>query len=310
MPLRCPECREALDAGGACPRGHRFEEREGVLALLGKESAQRLDEFTRAIERVRAAQGRRITDEAAYESLPFGRATAGDFHWRLRALDLAVVRRLLRGLRSLTILDVGAWNGWLSHRLAALGHRVTAIDYFVDPHDGLGARRFYSTTWRAIQMDLADLSLLDERFDVVVLNRCLQFAPDPTRFAAAALEKVAPGGWLVLTGLEIFRRPGAKAARVEAMLRAHRERYGFELFLVPTRGYLDRGDEVGLEGLGVRLRPYPRLIPANLLAVLDPSRPRHCYGVLAHRSRAAATLDDGEEVRYVGTVPPVARVEP
>lgn len=297
MSLRCPDCREPLDGERSCRNGHRFEERDGVLSLVAAGFGQRLVAFTRALRRVRQEQGRRLEDPAAYEDLPGGARVRGDFHWRLRRYDLAVLERLIDARRRLAVLDVGAWNGWLSHRLAARGHEVTAVDYFDDPFDGLGARRFYSTSWRAIQMDLTDLSLLDEEFDLVVLNRCVQFATDPVRFVAQAGERVAPGGLLVMTGLEFFLDPRVKAARVAAEVEAHREAHGFDLFLFPTRGLLDGRDLGALERLGVRFHPYPRLRWANLGARLVPTRPRHAFGVLPRAERGATWLDGAGDKR-------------
>lgn len=291
MTLRCPDCREPLDGERVCRNGHRFEERDGVLSLVAAGFGQRLATFTRALRQVRREQGRRLEDPAAYEELPSGTRVRGDFHWRLRRYDLAVLERLIDLRQRLTILDVGAWNGWLSHRLASRGHEVTAVDYFDDPFDGLGARRFYSSSWRAIQMDLSDLSVLGQKFDLVVLNRCVQFATEPVRFVARAAERVAPGGLLVMTGLEFFLDPRAKAARVAAEARAHREAHGFDLFLFPTRGLLDGDDLRALERLGIRFRPYPRLRLANLRARFLPTRPRHAFGILRHAERGSASLD-------------------
>jgi 2-polyprenyl-3-methyl-5-hydroxy-6-metoxy-1,4-benzoquinol methylase len=206
-------------------------------------------------------------------------AVQDDFQWRLRRYDLAVVRRLLSGRRGQRILDVGAWNGWLSHRMADDGHLVTAIEYFVDEFDGLGAKKFYSTSWQAIQMDLADLHVLDESFDVILLNRCVQFFPQPAAYVAQAKAQLAPGGLLLVTGMELFRDPRVKAARVADMLRAHRQQNGFELFLTATKGYLDFGDKAQLQAQGVQVKGYRPLLPANVKAMLRPTLPYHAYGI-------------------------------
>ncbi|MBC8076476.1 MAG: hypothetical protein H7Y32_10415, partial [Chloroflexales bacterium] len=66
---------------------------------------------------------------------------------------------------------------------------------------------------------------------------------------------------------------------VAVLCQRYQVQYGFELFLAPTRGYLDFGDKTALELLGVALRPYPQLWRANLRALLRPARPWHAYGV-------------------------------
>ena len=280
MHFLCPSCREPLPASLACVCGQSFGLRDDVLVLLEQEFGRRLDQFTQAFSAVRAVENRRLLDGQAYEALPFGSAVQDDFQWRLRQYDLAVVRRLLNGRRSQRLLDVGAWNGWLSNRMADDGHLVTAIDYFVDEFDGLGAKKFYSTAWQAIQMDLTDLHVLDVSFDVIILNRCLQFFPQPAAYVALAKAKLAPGGLLIVTGMELFRDPHVKAARVADMLHVHRQRYGFELFLTPTKGYLDFDDKAQLQTQGVQVKSYRPLLPANVKAMLQPTLPYHAYGVL------------------------------
>lgn len=280
MGLRCPTCRAPLDQALACANGHRFAERQGVLRLLDAGFAAELDRFLGRLEPIRAAEGRRLLDPAAYPLLPLG---SRHHEWRLRRYDLALLRRLLRGLRPagarLRVLDVGAWNGWLSNRLAEDGCEVTAVDYFADPHDGLGARQFYRSQWRAIQLDLLGLDALEPEYDVVVINRCLQFAPDPAAFVRQARLLLATGGLLAATGIECFADPRAKAASVRRRLAEHLARHQFDLFLRPTKGYLDRGDLGALAAAGLRCRPYPQLWLANLKARLRPARGRHLYGV-------------------------------
>lgn len=286
MPYRCPTCREPLDPAGAiCTNGHRYAETGGVLRLISDDFARQLAPFTVALETYRTLLGRRTLDPAAYEALPYGPAVASDREWQQRQYDLALVRQLAQraGRDRQRVLDVGAYNGWLSHHLAEWGHAVTGLDPFADPCDGLGARRFYRAPWRAVQMDLRDLSVLDEQYDLVILNRCLAFFPDPAHYLRHAQSRVAPGGRLVALGLQIFVDSRAKAAQVQGRAAAYRERFGQPFFLWPTRGYLDAADQAGLEAAGLRLRPYRQLWLPNLRARLDPRRPRHFYGMWVAR---------------------------
>jgi SAM-dependent methyltransferase len=278
--MRCPVCREVFDPSRErCPGGHAFPTVDGVLRLVEPGFNARLSAFLHGFEGLREADGRRLRDPSVFPRLPFATELRHDPEWRMRRYDLAVIRRLIAGRAALSVLDVGAWNGWLSHNLAAAGHRVTAVDYFTDPLDGIGAHRFYETRWRPIQLDLRDLSVLDERFDLVVLNRCVQFFVDPPAMAAGAAERVADGGILVMTGLEVFADPRVRQRGLEALDERLR-RHGLEPF-VPIKGYLDRADEAGFRSLGIELRRYPqtRMRLAVLRSLLDRRRGRPCYGV-------------------------------
>jgi 2-polyprenyl-3-methyl-5-hydroxy-6-metoxy-1,4-benzoquinol methylase len=259
---------------------------DGVLVLLKQSFRRRLAVFTARLEQFRAAEGKRLLDHSVYEQLPDAHALRHIFEWRLRRYDLAVVSELLRNRPAQSILDVGAWNGWLSHRLAAQGHQVTAIDYFTDRYDGLGARAFYSTSWRAIQMDLTDLSPLDERFDVVVLNRCLQYFNDPAAYVMQLCEKVLPGGWLIATGLAFYQASGVQARTLAALQERYRNDYGMELFSHPCKGYLDFVDRARLAASGLALHPYRQLLAANVKSFFLPWRPRYNY-LIYHKGEAA-----------------------
>lgn len=275
----CPECRLAIDSQTLrCSSGHRFERRDGVLDLLSAELRLELEESRAGLQEHRDRLARRIFDEAVFDSLPEG--LADDFEWRLRCHDLELVRRLLLGRDRVSILDVGSHNGWLAHHLAEAGHEVTAVDFFDDPQDGLGARRFYQRAlWASVQMDLRDLSLLNREYDVVVLNRCLQFFPDPASTLQDAQRRVAADGLLIVTGLDFFRFPLRKRRAVERLRQRHFERHGRDLFLHPTRGWLDFRDRRRFRALGLRTREVGRLRSLNLLARIRPDRPRFCYGV-------------------------------
>jgi SAM-dependent methyltransferase len=292
MPLLCPDCRLPLDpARLACANGHAFgHDANGVLVLLAADFAPRLAAFETRLQAIRAAEGRRLLDPALYPQLPFAPALRHEHEWRLRGHDWRLVARHLARHRRLRTLDIGAWNGWLSHRLAGLGHDAIAIDYFADPYDGLGARRWYSTAWAAIQMNLNDLAILPAGFDLIILNRCLQFQPDPPAFLAAAARLLAPGGLLLATGLQIFAEPEPKARQVAALLASHRRRYNFDLFLWPCKGYLDRADRARLSALGLAIRPYRALFAANLRARLRPALPWHGFGVMRGRPKSSASV--------------------
>ncbi|HET7091240.1 MAG TPA: class I SAM-dependent methyltransferase [Anaerolineae bacterium] len=284
MGLRCPTCREPIDSRGqACPNGHSFEYRDGVLRLLDAAFADRLESFTARLSAIREAEGKRLTDVSAYEGLPYSQLESGDpawrTEWRLRCHDLDILFRLVAGRSRRRVLDVGAWNGWLSHRLAAQGHDVTAVDYFDDACDGLAARKHYRAHWRAIQMDLEDLAVLDEPFDVIVLNRCLAFFPDPVAGVISARRLLAEDGTLVITGLQFFRDAAPRARFIASQREAYRARYDFELFLKPTKGYFDWEDRRRLGEAGVVLKSYPQLWLANLRALARRALPWHMYGL-------------------------------
>ena len=116
--LRCPNCRTPLDPTRlTCAQGHRFHYEDGVLMLLADDFATELRDFITGVERFREANDKRLVDESLYEALPYSKARQGDWEWQQRCYDLEHILQQLDPTKPQTILDIGAYNGWLSHQL-------------------------------------------------------------------------------------------------------------------------------------------------------------------------------------------------
>jgi len=284
--MRCPICDRSADPGVTdCPAGHPLSDESGVIRLLPADLSAQVAALESCVAIWRADQGRSPLPRAALRHLPEGDAVAGDPEWRLRRADLALVRRQLAGRASaahgkrLRILDIGAWNGWLSARLAADGHAATALDLFAGP-DALGARHHLPGAWRAVQADPMDPAALGERFDVVILDRCLAFQPDPVAAVSAAAGVLDPGGLLIVTGIVVHADTELAALRLEAERVAFKARFGMDLLLRPSRGVLTGGHLAALRAVGLTVRDHPFLRIANIRAHVDVSRPVHRIGTL------------------------------
>ncbi|MFN8621968.1 MAG: methyltransferase domain-containing protein [Chloroflexota bacterium] len=255
-----------------------------MIRLLDPDLRRRVDALEWAVTAWRRAQGRPAIPRGAYAELPFGPATDGDPEWRLRRADLRWIRQVLAGRpgtggRALRVLDLGAWNGWLSTRLATDGHAVTGLDLFAGP-DALGARLLMPGRWRAVQADPMDPAMLRERFDVVILDRCLAFQPDPVAALDAAASVVDPGGAVLVTGIALHRDPDAAGERLAAEREAFRARFGMDLLLRPTSGVLGRSELPALDRRGWRRSDHPFLRIANLRTRVDGRRPRNQVAIL------------------------------
>lgn len=277
MRLLCPECRQLLDTQAMiCANGHLFSRVDDVLVLLSANFAAQLEPFAATLSQMRADTNKRLVNPALYDQLPCAASLQTDVEWRARCRDLQWIRQTLKsrfGAKQQSILDVGAYNGWLSHQLARLGHTVTGIEYFRDPFDGLGARPFYTAAWQPIQMDLLDLSVLDQAYDVVIMNHGLHFFPDPPAYVAQLLAKVAPGGLLMVIGLQFWRDPRKRKQQVAAMQQAYARQYGRPMLLRPAPGYLDGQDWARLSQAGLTFYPNTHYRLHNLLSSVVKTRP-------------------------------------
>lgn len=198
--------------------------------------------FLRQYRVVRAREGYRATTPEYYRMLPC--VLRDDPHadqWRLRRESYAHLQRhALPGVwcGPVRALDLGAGCGWLSHRLAASGHRVVALDRLDDEADGLGACRHYPVSFAAVQADFDALPFAPFQFDLVVFDGALHYSPDPAATLAEAKRMLASGGVLAVMDSPMFTRECDGQAMV-AQQRGHFEsEYGLTDVVRPGIGFL------------------------------------------------------------------------
>ena len=276
--MRCPQCELTLDDAWRCAGGHAFSEVQGVRRLISPEFARMLDPFLQAFAQYRHEREERMPEPALFPRLPEAGIDLDPGLWRLRVLDLQLVQGHIGARQGLRVLDVGAWNGWLSHRLAAAGHLVTAVDVFTDPLDGLGAVVHYPANFRAIQCDQERLHLLDGPYDLIVAQRCMGYMVDIAKSIEQIRGLLAPGGSAILTGLNIFRRTGPIRAHFAQSATRFQEQFGIPYFFKPVKGYLDLDDQYQLVTCGVELVDQPGSGMTNLLSRPFPWKPVYRYG--------------------------------
>ncbi|MFQ5582945.1 MAG: class I SAM-dependent methyltransferase, partial [Calditrichia bacterium] len=238
-----------------------------------------LNPFLSKFSEVRKACFKNYLQPEDYTLLPYGKAVAGDSEWKLRRYDLKIVLSVLEKQSNQAILELGGYNGWLTHHIAAMGHDVTTVDYFLDDLDGLKTRKFYGEKWKSIQMDIRDIYLLDQKFDAIIVNRCLQFFVDPIQYFRSLSGMLETGGMIILTGLQIFKKPERKIEVMKNERQEFLKRYGFDRMFVPFKGYLDAGDKQQLLAAGVLLKKYPQFKIANFRAWINPELPVQYYGI-------------------------------
>jgi SAM-dependent methyltransferase len=173
--------------------------------------------WARAYARMRRAEGRGAGGEAELLALPY--VTTGPLasQWRVRArtfdafLHLVVAPLTAARGRALDVLDLGAGNGWLCARLAALGHRCVAADLRLDDVDGLGAAAGYTRhlprMFARVAASFDALPLASRRFDLVVFDASLHLAEDLSRVLAEAARATAPGGRIAVLDSPFYARP-------------------------------------------------------------------------------------------------------
>jgi SAM-dependent methyltransferase len=263
----CPECAAEADAdwsGGVicfgC--GHRFEHRNGLFRFLTESRLTEVEPVIRQYRFVREREGYRVSKPEYYRMLPL--VPPDDPHapeWRLRRESYERLHRLPAvASEPIRVLDVGAGNGWLSHRLASLGHQVVAVDRLDDELDGLGAWHHYATQFVAVQADFDSLPFAPGQFDLVVFNGSLHYSPNVAVSLARAHRMLVTGGALAVMDSPMFRREAEGHAMVRDKLRRFKTDYGLTDVVQPNAGFLtfaalaETAASLGLRGRFFRSR--------------------------------------------------------
>lgn len=203
--------------------------------------------FIEEYRQIRHAEGRGSDDPEYYRALPFedlsGRNAA---MWQMRAKTYRYFqRRILLPLegsaagRPLDILDLGAGNCWLSHRLKLRRHRVCAVDIFLDGRDGLGARRHYNVDLPAVGAEFDHLPFPSCSFDLAVFNSSVHYSTEYRATLAEALRCLRPQGRLVILDSPIYRKRAHGEQMVAERHAQFEKQYGFRSDAVPSIEFLD-----------------------------------------------------------------------
>jgi SAM-dependent methyltransferase len=264
----CPECAAALPAAAddrmCCPSCDRvYERRHQVWRFLAPARAQQFEPFARQYRLVREREGRRVESADYYRLLPI--VAAGDPYegdWRIRQ---ETYRHLLGHVFAVAgqpsvVLDLGAGSAWLSHRLAALGHHVVAVDAIEDDADGLGAVRHYDMPIVAVQADFDALPLARGQFDIVLFNGSLHYAPEPRATLEHARTMLAADGTLVVMDSPMFVADRDGAAMVDDGLRRFARDLGLREIVRPGCGYLTFSS---LDAAASTLQLRPAFVPSR-----------------------------------------------
>lgn len=266
--------------------------------------------FRRAYTDLRAREGRGRGGVEELLALPYLESGPWAQAWRIRARTYdRFVRTVLDSAArggSLRILDLGAGNGWLCHRVGKLGHRATAVDWRTDDVDGLGAAAGYAdhveSLFPRVAASFDALPFADAAYDLAVFNASIHYSTDLAATLAEAVRVLTSTGRVAILDSPFYRRDREGAA----MVAEKRNGAGFppgaaksDLLALPSIEYLTRerlreaSSGLGLEWRRHRVR-YPlayelRPLVARLRGRRAPSR----FDVWEGRRRARSLPPSG-----------------
>ena len=225
--------------------------REGIYRFLLPEREAALQPFLHQYRLVRERDGYRSPEPDYYRALPVvsGRDSQAQV-WRVRRESFAhLTQRVLPRFpqRPLRVLDLGAGNGWLSYRLAELGHHCAALDWLDDEADGLGARRHYPLRFTCLQADFDQLPFHPRGFELVIFNAALHYSPDVRATLERAADLLAPGGALVIMDSPLSLTEASGQRMLAEQTEQLKAQSGLNEIVQPGEGYLTFSDLDWLE---------------------------------------------------------------
>lgn len=246
----CPNCHAQLaspspDSFVCLTDDLRFERIDGVWRFLLPERQTYYAQFIAEYETVRQGEGRSSSDVNYYRSLPY-RDLSGhkSADWRIRAASFdSFLAHVLLPLekemaRSLTVLDLGAGNGWLSNRLAQRHHNVGAVDLTLNDFDGLGCYRYFDSTFTPIQAEFDTLPFPNRAADLILFNASLHYSEDYAKTLSESLRVLAPNGTLVILDSPFYHNGHSGVQMVKEREGLFLQQYGFQSNRLRNQNYL------------------------------------------------------------------------
>ena len=226
---------------------------ESVYKIISNELKPKLEYFLKSFEEYRENRKERMKNLNLYKNLPF---SINDKSWRSKRKDVRIIKNLIKTRKNLNILDVGAWNGWLSNCLCADGHTVVATDIFTDEFDGLKAQKYYNNDFITLQILPSELWRIQAKFDLIIFNRNWAYLENQFEVFESSKSLLHSNGIIIMTGLTFYKKPSLIKKNIEAMDNFFRDKYGISILFFDTKGYLDNNDEKFLKNLQLKVLPY------------------------------------------------------
>jgi ubiquinone/menaquinone biosynthesis C-methylase UbiE len=268
--LCCPTCGTNLTAMTYHALGQSHEaiechncsavlsQERGIWLALAKNRFEHFERFIHDYEIVRKAEKRGSGDPAFYLSLPsVNRTDPNAWQWAIRARTYNYIQRkilpVITSNRShpMTVLDLGAGNGWLSHRLAGLGHRPVAVDLQTNELDGLGAAVHYSHTlpmlFPRFQAELDRLPFADQQFDCAIFNASFHYSENYDRTLAEAIRCLRRGGTIVIADTPSYSCDESGRRMVAERREIFKKRFGFASDALASGEFLTKDRLLALE---------------------------------------------------------------
>jgi ubiquinone/menaquinone biosynthesis C-methylase UbiE len=270
LTLRCPSCGNgglALSYESLAASHERVvckscsfatAQKSGIWMALPPARQQYFARFMQEYEHVRKLEGRGSAAPEFYLALPFRDVTGRNAsQWSIRARTFKHIAQdllpTLSGKRGapLKVLDLGAGNGWMSYRLACLGHQPIAVDLLTNRLDGLGAAIHYESvlpkSFPRFQAELDRLPFADDQFDCAIFNASFHYSENYKSTLSEAIRCLSPGGTIVIADTPTYSQESAGQKMIEERRKIFQKSFGCKSDSLKSGEYLTPARLLALE---------------------------------------------------------------
>lgn len=178
---------------------------DGVAILSPPESI-----FETLYINVRKAENRVLTDDEVTELPNLPRSHQHQNEWQKRQASTKMVVDHLKRRQIENALDLGCGNGWFSYKLITVANNVVGLDMNLE--ELKQAQRVFGSDKLAFAFgDIFTTDFQDQRFDLITVNACIQYFPEPNKLISRLLDLLDPQGQI-----HVIDSPFYKAEEVDA----------------------------------------------------------------------------------------------
>jgi 2-polyprenyl-3-methyl-5-hydroxy-6-metoxy-1,4-benzoquinol methylase len=243
--------------------------KDGIYEVIDAEERNKLNYFLTCFEEYRLSNNLVIKDESLYKNLPFSLDTE---EWKVRQKDILILEKKIKDKNQLNILDVSSWNGWLSNYLSEKGHKVSALNLFIDEYDGLKSKKKYDTTYLSFQINVEEIFRIKDKFDLIIFNRNWAFINNKQKVFNDAKKMLTANGEIVFTGLSFYNNPTHPKQELKLMNKKFKTKYKIPIVYNESKGYHDADDFSFFSKNNITLYSYQKL--KNFIKLLFPKKAR------------------------------------
>jgi SAM-dependent methyltransferase len=254
----------------------KYIQSDGIYKILDSEFENRLNRFLKRYAEIHNEEEIETVND--YEALPNINNSKHPFEWKLRQEGLKIIEKEITTTDN-NILEIGTFYSWLTHHLSKKNN-VVCLDYFDSKVYGLGSKQhFKNNNWIAIQCKTEEPTFLQPIFDVIIVNHALQFYTNIEKGIEELKKLLKPGGKLILLGVYLFKDSSKKQLAVQQFVEEYKNKHQFDIFLNPTKGFLDWDDKHFFYKEHIELNSYKSCFIQNIKSKIIPSKPFYCYGI-------------------------------